>query len=95
MLEAPEAVECVLQMVQNLSQVDAPQFAKVVKQWELTGKPPLAQFAPYSFYCIRMTMFHHFGLLRGFFTTGQKIYMTCNMSTIFRFAISSHRQTTS
>ncbi len=72
MLAAPEAASLLMEVFQTLSQLNALEFAKVVERWERAGKPPLAQFVPYSFYCIRVTLFHHMGLLRGFFTTRAK-----------------------
>jgi len=71
MLSTPDTAEIVFDLFRKLSCLDQ-EFARVRMRWDRAGRPPLAQFAPYSYFCVRAVMFHHLGLLRGFFTTRSK-----------------------
>jgi hypothetical protein len=52
--------EIVFELFQKLSCLEQ-EFATVHERWERAGKPPLAQFAPYSLFCVRTVMFHNLG----------------------------------
>src|SRR5260370_15180392 len=52
--------------------LDTGTMSKITTRWQQAGKPFVREFAPYAYFCLRVPLTHHLGVLRGLFTTRAK-----------------------